>query len=141
MLDLNGKWIGELIYDESFGQIAHEVLFFVVELTGQGDEFRGVSVDVDGVGMVPVEADISGFTDNNCIYFMKEYKPFEQSNIKTGLFPLNSKKSCGCSFSGTFNEATKEIEGEWISFNEFIAFNNNIPGPFRGGTWRMRKES
>jgi hypothetical protein len=139
--DLNGKWTGELIYDESFGKLANEILFFVIDISRKGDEIRGVSVDVDGVGLNPSEATITGFLDEEKINFVKEYKTIVATEFSAAVFNPANRKGAEMSFSGSYNPAAKEFEGEWISFTDFITFNNNVPGGFRGGRWRMRKEN
>ncbi|MES2681739.1 MAG: hypothetical protein V4635_17725 [Bacteroidota bacterium] len=138
--DLNGKWTGELVYDESFGKLANEVLFFVLEISKKGDEFRGSSVDVDGVGVNPAEARIRGFSDGGKINFVKEYKAIIETEFNSAVFNPANRKGAEMSFSGSYNSTANEFEGEWISLTDFITFNNNIPGGFRGGRWRMRKE-
>ena len=74
MPDLNGKWMCELIYDESFGRLAHESMLFMIDFKKEGDELIGNSVDIDGIGMYPSKAKISGFVSNQQINFVKEYK-------------------------------------------------------------------
>lgn len=140
MPDLNGKWTGELIYDESFGQLANEVLFFVIEISRLGDEFKGVSIDVDGVGINPSEAKVIGFLDEGQINFVKEYKSIVKTDFNAPVFDHSNKQGGEISFFGTFNSLAKEFEGEWISLTDFVTFNNNVPGSFKGGTWKMRKE-
>ncbi len=139
--DLNGKWTGELIYDESFGKLANEILFFVIDISWKGDEFRGVCVDVDGIGLNPSEARIRGFLEAEKINFVKEYKTIVATEFNSSVFNPANRKGAEMSFSGSYNSATKEFEGEWISLTDFITFNNNVPGGFRGGRWRMRKEN
>lgn len=139
MPDLNGKWMGELIYDESFGRLANEAMLFMVDIKKNDDEFKGISVDVDGIGMYPAEAKVNGFVADGQINFVKEYQQSTGSEKTNADLSRNSRSEI--SFSGAFNANNNEFEGTWISLSEFRSFNNNAPGPFKGGTWRMKREA
>jgi len=138
--DLNGKWTGELIYDESFGKLANEKLFFLIEINRLGDEFKGICFDIDGIGIYPSEAKVNGFLDDAQINFVKEYKSIVKTDMDSPIMNPANKRSAEISFSGTYNSFAGEFEGEWISLTDFVVFNNNSPGSFKGGTWKMRKE-
>jgi len=140
MPDLDGKWTGELIYDDSFGKLAHETLFFVVVIDKTGDEFKGIYLDIDGIGMNASEARVMGFVQQEYINFVKECRSANYSEKDNGILNPENKQGSQISFSGFFNDSSHEFEGEWISFTDFRAFNNNVPGQFKGGTWRMRKQ-
>ncbi len=139
--DLDGKWTGELIYDESFGRLANEILFFVMEIRRKGDEFKGTSVDIDGVGINPSEAMIKGFLEEKHINFVKEYKTIEKTEFNSVVFNPSNKKGAEITFSGFFNAETGAFEGEWVSLSDFMSYNNDVPGSFRGGSWTMRKDT
>lgn len=140
--DINGKWTGELVYGPNFGKLEHEALVFTLDVEQHGDEFIGISRDVDGVGINPYAADVDGFVDEEQINFVREYYPPALFGYENGsVTATTGGPATEISFSGTYNAATGEYEGEWILLSDYTVYGNVFFDRNNGGTWRMKREN
>lgn len=137
--DINGKWTGKLIYGSNFGLLEHEVLFFVLDIIQEMDEFSGTSRDVDGIGISPFETRLKGFLEAGNINFVKEYQvPVLASPYHSA--PIHEAQPTEISFSGSYNPMTEEYEGDWILLSEYVMCGNVFYEKENGGTWSMKRE-
>lgn len=138
MPELNGHWLGKLIYGPGFGQLEHEALVFALELQPDVDGFSGVSRDVDGIGMRTGSANVTGFAENGSISFVAQYLEapgLEDRKLRGGGQPSGPE----ISFIGSWDTEKQEFAGEWVLLESYTALSNVFYGN-SGGIWSMRKE-
>lgn len=140
-MNLNGRWTGKLIYGNSFGPLEHEALFFTLDLEQKGDEITGTLRDVDGIGLSPYEHKIKGFVDGTLINFVKAYQSPVLFEEPVGSEATEPRPDTEVSFSGTYDAATGEYEGEWIIVSGYILYGDVFFESDNGGTWRMRRDT
>jgi hypothetical protein len=121
--DINGKWAGVLIYGRGYGAKANSELYSSIKVkVTEEDEFEGTATDIKGVGMNPDGGTVTGFIDGNKISFIKKYKSER----------MKDEPSPDICYSGRFNQAKGEYEGEWVI--------ERSKGAAGSGTWRMKKD-
>ena len=141
MPELEGKWLGKIIYGHSFGELENEALIFTLNLSRTGDEFSGTSIDVDGIGINPNHARIKGFMDEDSINFVKQYTLPPKLGLNQKLVDTDTNKlGPEISFTGIFNPATGEYSGEWIILISFNVLGNVFFEKDNGGWWSMKRE-
>ncbi len=139
--NLDGKWTGELVYNNSFGVLANEKLLFVIEITQVNLEFTGTSFDIDGIGINPTAAVVKGFVDGDQINFVKEYKSSVKNEFNTSFFNTAYLKGAEISFSGVYDLASNAFEGEWVNLSDFLIFDPLALKALKGGSWRMSRDN
>lgn len=139
MPELSEKWLCKLIYGQSFGKLENEPLIFTLDIITKGNEFIGISTDIDGIGINPNPANVKGFIDGDIINFVKEYT----LPVLSGTDQKNreEKKGPEISFTGCYDVISGEYSGEWIVISSFEILGTVFFEKNNGGYWSMQPET
>lgn len=137
MPDMNGDWLGNLIYGPGFGELEHEALFFTLQLRENGDGFSGVARDVDGLGMHSDPAVVHGFVDDGHINFVKRYVTDVPADAHFPAVVAANEKGPEISFTGFWDSERREFSGDWVVLQSYLEY-GTVFYETTGGTWRMR---
>jgi hypothetical protein len=139
MLNIQGRWKGELTYGKMYRKHAGAKLQFEMDLFQNGNAISGTAIDVSGVGGNEFGATIQGQLNGNAIEFVKQYTfaHYYQTGGKTKLD--KNRKGSEIGYTGAYNEAKQQFEGTWkiISKYKILGF---IPYNFiSSGSWEMSR--
>ncbi len=138
MADLNGKWIGSLLFGPEYGRDAGKELFFEIDFVQTGEKFTGTARDTGGFGASPDPAKIEGTFKENKIQFEKYYASQHTVDEHGKTIVDRSKSGPGIQYEGVYNESDKTFTGTW-----YIAMMQNTGRGMQEfkctGTWNMKQ--
>jgi hypothetical protein len=140
MLNIQGRWKGELTYGKMYRKHAGAKLQFEMDLVQNGSAISGTAIDISGVGVNEFGATIQGQLNGNAIEFVKQYTftHHYQTGGKTKLD--KNRKGSEIVYTGIYNQAKQQFEGSWkiISKYKILGF---IPYNFvSSGSWVMSRK-
>lgn len=141
MLNIQGRWKGELTYGKMYRKHAGAKLQFEMDLVQNGNAISGTAVDVSGVGINEFGATIEGIINGNVIEFIKQYT-FAHTYQAGGKTKLDkNKKGPEIHYLGMYDEEKQQFKGTWKISSKF-----KILGFIRytfesNGTWMMKRKS
>ena len=116
-MDFSGKYNCLLKYGIGYELQAGKELTFSMEIIEEDNYFNGTALDIEGVGVNPDEAKVSGIINGIYIEFYKIYKRGHYSD-EAGNIVFEDQEGIPILYKGDYNEETGFYEGTW----EFIAF-------------------
>ena len=137
---ITGKWRVTIIYGSQYKTLAGKKLQCLMELRDTGDgQFEGIAKDLEGLGMNPFEAKITGFLEGENISFVKQYKHSGNTDAD-GVFHVDeTKPGKDVQYSGRYNPHYGYFIGEWVIEVYRIKKGKDLTYSSKGN-WAMKKE-
>lgn len=139
-MSFSGKYNGTLRYGEQYPSTFYNgELSFQMQIKEVDNSFTGVAIDLEGIGISPDEAKITGIINGIHIEFNKVYKRRHYSDGK-GSTTFEDKEGFPIYYQGTYNDETGYYEGTW-KYNvvrRFLFFFTK-PVNLGSGTFRLMK--
>ena len=140
-MNFSGKYTGVLWYGDRYPeyQIGEE-LRFQLEIEEKDNKFSGIANDIEGAGMSPDEAKVSGMISETAIGFKKIYRRSHHSDGKGGSTFYDSQEGRPILYRGAYNSETGFYEGTWeyMALRRYLFFFKRLVD-YGSGTFRMKK--
>ncbi len=139
-MEIEGIWVGEIVYGESYGKLQNQKLFFKLNIEQDNSKFTGESIDTEGLGAHPELASIKGQIIKTEIQFTKQYPNFHYFKKNTIAIKKN-KPGFTIKYKGSFNDKANSFEGNWTINHKFKLLGIIPYNSINSGRWSMKKAS
>lgn len=139
---LNGQWMGHFTYGSEYGEELNgeKVQFRLFIEWHENGQFRGKSIDLEGIGANFEIAQVKGFLQENFISFTKEYPHFYGVDENGRISHNEEQPHPVVCYEGQFDEYLKIFRGEWELEIDIKPFGEDWAIDVYRGTWEIRRD-